>query len=594
MLSHYTKFLILIIFLFSITSCRKKTSGPRLLQPNIILIVTDDQGYGDLGFHGNPVIKTPVLDSLAGKSTRFNQFYVSPVCAPTRASLLTGRYSIRTGVYDTYNGGAIMNDEEKTIPEYLKHAGYITAIFGKWHLGDSYPFRPSDQGFDHSLVHGAGGIGQPGDFYENYIKGDSSYFNPVLSENGKKIRTSGYCSDVYTRRAIEFMKDNKDHPFFVYLSYNAPHTPLQLPDDYYEMYREIPDTAFALSNVKGGTIPSKRSIEDAKRVYGMVTNIDDNLNRLFQFLGQSDMIENTLIIFITDNGPQQNRYNAGLRSRKGSVFEGGIRVPSFWSWPSRLQANREIEQVATHFDILPTLLDISGISPDTSAGKKPDGVSLWPLLSGDKQSIEERSIVYHWNRGYPEPYQNMAIRKGPYKLVGQGGYNMHASQFELFNLREDPYEKEDIGMDLPDTVNRLREELDRWYNHIINNKDLKPQRIVIGSEYENPVILNRNDAHGPMAKRWMDPTALGYWYATIAEEGKYTIRVRLFRSLGPGKLTFRAGTIQRSVDFDGPEEMDLFELKDLHLLDGDCIIEAWYDHEGLFYAPIYIEIEKTD
>ena len=201
--------------------------------------MSDDQGHGDLGFHGNPDIKTPVLDSLAAVSARFTQFYVSPVCAPTRASLMTGRYSIRTGVYDTYNGGAIMSADELTIAEYLKTKGYICGVFGKWHLGDSYPFRPQDQGFDYTFVHSGGGIGQPGDFYDNYIRPSDSYFDPVIMKNGKKIKTTGYCSDVFTDEMLKFIDTNKSHPFFAYLAFNAPHTPLLVPEKYYTMYENL-------------------------------------------------------------------------------------------------------------------------------------------------------------------------------------------------------------------------------------------------------------------------------------------------------------------------------------------------------------------
>lgn len=207
-------------------------------RPNVILIMTDDQGFGDLGFYGNPHIKTPTIDRFAEQSVRFDQFMVSPVCAPTRASLMTGRYSLRTGVRDTYRGGAIMAAQEITLAEMLKEVGYTTGMVGKWHLGDNYPSRPQDQGFDFTLHHLSGGIGQPGD-WPNTFKRDSSYFNPTLWKNGQQFQSKGYCTDVFTNTAIDFIDENQDKPFFLYLAYNAPHAPLQVPQEYYNIYKNI-------------------------------------------------------------------------------------------------------------------------------------------------------------------------------------------------------------------------------------------------------------------------------------------------------------------------------------------------------------------
>jgi arylsulfatase A-like enzyme len=322
-------------------------------KPNVILIITDDQGYGDLGITGNPHVRTPVIDNFAKQSVRFTNFYVSPVCAPTRASLLTGRYSLRTGIRDTYNGGAMMAAEEITLAEMLKQADYKTGIFGKWHLGDNFPSRPSEQGFDESLIHLSGGMGQVGDI-TTYFKGDSSYFDPVLWHNNQPEAFEGYCSDIFTEQAIDFIEKNKQSPFFCYLSYNAPHTPLQVPDAYYARYKDLdPSQGFEKD---GRPFPSmtEQDKEDARKVYAMVENIDDNLGKLFQKLDQLGLTENTIVIFMTDNGPQQRRYVGGLRDRKGSVFQGGIRVPFFLSYPSSFAGNREIETMAAHLDIVPT------------------------------------------------------------------------------------------------------------------------------------------------------------------------------------------------------------------------------------------------
>ncbi|MFQ3352172.1 MAG: arylsulfatase A-like enzyme, partial [Candidatus Marivariicella framensis] len=266
------------LLLFSVMSFAQEK-----LHPNVIIIMTDDQGYGDLGITGNPHVKTPVIDKFAAESIRFNNFYVSPVCAPTRSSLMTGRYSLRTGIRDTYNGGAIMSSNEVTIAEMLKQVDYKNGIFGKWHLGDNYPSRPSDQGFDESVIHLSGGMGQVGDI-TTYFKGDKSYFDPVLWHNNKKEAYKGYCSDIFTEQAISFIKKNKESPFFCYLSFNAPHTPLQVPEKYYQLYKDIDPTSGFNKDNKLFEKMTERDKEDARKVYAMVSNIDDNIGKLLKEL----------------------------------------------------------------------------------------------------------------------------------------------------------------------------------------------------------------------------------------------------------------------------------------------------------------------
>jgi len=361
-------FAVLSLLIFSELSLAQNAK-----HPNVILIITDDQGYGDLGVTGNPHVKTPVIDALAKESLRFNNFYVSPVCAPTRASLMTGRYSLRTGIRDTYNGGAIMASNEVTIAEMLKKADYKTGIFGKWHLGDNYPSRPSDQGFDESLIHLSGGIGQVGDI-TTYFKGDKSYFDPILWHNNKKEAYSGYCSDIFTDNAIAFIEKNKEAPFFCYLSFNAPHTPLQVPEKYYQQYASIDPASGFENDDRPFTEMSNKDKEDARKVYAMVTNIDDNLGKLFKKLDDLNIADNTLIIFMTDNGPQQIRYVAGMRGRKGSVYKGGVRVPFYMKYPASFKGDKDIESVAAHMDVLPTLSEICNV--DLPKEKVIDGKSL--------------------------------------------------------------------------------------------------------------------------------------------------------------------------------------------------------------------------
>jgi len=587
--------LVLFGCLLILSACTNKSEISNANLPNVILIITDDQGYGDFGFYGNPHIKTPFLDNLAAMSTRFNQFYVCPVCAPTRAGLMTGRYALRTGVYDTYNGGAIMHADEVTLAEILKNAGYSTGIFGKWHLGDSYPFRPVDQGFNTSLIHHAGGIGQPGDHFNNFMNPDSSYFNPVLFSNGNEVKTEGYCSDIFTMAAMDFIENNQrdkvNKPFFLYLAFNAPHTPLQLPGEYFDMYKDV--------SITSGNYPDKGSfpemnakdIEDAKRVYGMVTNIDNNLQLLFQKLTELELVEHTIIIFLTDNGPQQRRYTAGFRERKGSVYEGGIRVPSFWYWKGNFAENFEIDDPAANIDVLPTILDLCNVN--IPPGLDLDGRSLTPLIRGEVKALPERTLFFEWQRGYTEPYRNIAVRKGNYKMVGNIEYYEDPIGLELYHITDDPYEMNDISDINPGIVKDLKIELDQWYSEVISNEKLvNPPRIIIGSDHENPVILNRNDWKSPKAKQWDSPDAYGYWDITFVSDGQYDVIIHFADHFTrEGRIYIRSGTIQRSMVNRDTTTNQLI-LPDIPFREGDYMFEAWYDSWGRIYTPIYVEIEK--
>jgi len=585
-----TGYILLLLLTVLLAGCK---TVPDEAGPNIILIITDDQGYGDLGFHSNPYIKTPFLDSLARISTRFDQFYVCPVCAPTRAGLMTGRYALRTGVYDTYNGGAIMHTTERTIPEILRDNGYRTGMFGKWHLGDNYPFRPVDQGFDESLVHKAGGIGQPGDHFSNYIRTDSSYFDPVLLRNGQEEATKGYCSDVFTDEAIKFIDSSVGDgqaPFFLYLSYNAPHTPLQVPSEYYELYEslELDPVNFRISEHYPEM--SGWSTEAARRVYAMVTNIDDNLSRLMDKLSQHNIHENTLVIFMTDNGPQQPRYTAGLRQRKGSVYEGGIRVPCFMYWKGKLNENNEIRVPAANIDLLPTIMDLCNI--EASGGQAIDGKSLEPLLFDNDAIWEERTLFFEWGRGFIQPYSNIAVRKGAYKMVGNIEYTADVSGLELYNIDEDPYEQNDISAGHQEIVSGLTAEFDEWYQEVVYGRALTdPPRIIIGSEHENPVILNRNDWKGGKINPWTSSNAYGYWDVQFERDGLYDVSVVFSEALPDrGGIFVRAGTTQRSLTVTQTVSNE-FKLPGVPFRKGDHMFEAWFYSGGNVYSPAYIEID---
>jgi len=484
-------------------------------RPNVLLVVTDDQGHGDLGVHGNPVIRTPNLDRLARRGARLTRFHVAPVCAPTRASLLTGRSNYRTGVTDTFLGRALMHTDEVTLAEVLAAAGYRTGIFGKWHLGDNAPMRPIDQGFQEALVIKGGGIGQPSD-----PPGGGHYVDPVLQHNGKPETRRGYCSDVFTDAAIAFLADpaGGNRPFFAYLAFNAPHTPLEVPEAYRERYAEADFSAGRFP--KAGYPLSDATTRDVTaRVYAMVTNVDDNVGRILDRLDVMGKAGETLVIFLTDNGPQQVRYNSGMRGRKGSVYDGGTRVPFFARWPGHLKAGHEVDRIAAAVDVMPTVLDACGVGPPE--GVKLDGVSLWPLLTGRVESAgwTDRTLCVQWHRGdAPEKFRAFAARTQHYTLVRAEG----SPRLELFDAESDPFQMRDVAAAHPDETERLKAAYAAWFDEVTRTRRFDPpSRIHIGSPRENPTVLTRQDWRGPRAG-W-EAGSLGYWEVETVRPGSFEI-----------------------------------------------------------------------
>lgn len=485
--------------------------------PNVILVMTDDQGYGDLGIHGNPHIRTPNLDRLASEGVRLEQFHVSPVCTPTRASLMTGRYNYRTRAIDTYLGRAMMDTEEVTIAEILSAQGYRTGIFGKWHLGDNYPLRAMDQGFQESLVHGGGGVTQPGDFPGN------RYQDPTLVHNGHPEKTNGYCSDVYTTAAMNFIQQNIEQPFFVYLAYNAPHTPLEVPEEWVKPYRD------------------QGLDETTAKIYAMVANIDENFGRLNDHLRQLNLIDRTLVIFLSDNGPQQERYTAGMREKKGTVYEGGTRVPCFIRLPGVLQSGKTTTVPAAHIDLLPTILDACRVPLPTNL--KIDGVSLWPHLTAET-SIPERSFFFQWHRGDAAlPNQACAMRRGRYKLV-QSQFKPDITDpdqlpWELFDLETDPHESRNLTHEQPERLQEMREAYRQWFEDVSSTRGYDPPRIILGHDRETESVLTRQDWRGPQAGWGKD--GLGHWLVKIEPGHKFDVRFRFSKSPDPLTATLSVG-----------------------------------------------------
>ena len=525
-------------------SCGGRVSEER--PPNIIIVLTDDQGYGDLGAHGNDKIRTPNLDRFAQEGVEFANFYVSPVCAPTRASLLTGRYYYRTGVIHTSRGGAKMHADEVTLAERLLDQGYRTGIFGKWHLGDNYPMRPIDQGFEESLIHKSGGINQSPDR-------PNDYFDPLLWKNGRRFEAKGYCTDIFFAAALDFIAQNRDEPFFVYLPTNAPHTPLIVSDEYANLYREA-----GLD-------------ETTAKVYGMVENIDDNFGRLLEKLDELDLRENTLIVFLSDNGPQQKRFNVGLRGRKSSAYEGGIRAISLWQWPREFRKPVVLSSTAAHIDVTPTVLQAVG----ADASHDLDGRTLLPILRGEQDVLADRTLFFQCHRGLrPRRYQNAAVRRGPHKLIlGPGTFSEEAwsapekPPVELYDLSEDSAEENDLAAEQPQVVEDLLRRYEKWFADVANTRAFEPGVIHIGSEAEPVSVLSRYQDSTYVDGR---PTT---WRAEIERGGRYEIRVKREEETwwsGPASIyvsvngevqekRLEAGEDHASFDITaGPAELDIW------------------------------------
>jgi arylsulfatase A-like enzyme len=576
------RFLLIVFIVFN--SCINPIENKK---PNVIIIMTDDQGFGDLGINKNPNIITPNIDQFASESVRFDNFFVSPVCAPTRASLMTGRYSLRTGVRDTYNGGAIMSNTETTIAEILKEADYSTGIFGKWHLGDNYPFRPSEQGFDESIIHLAGGIGQVGDF-TNYYKGNTSYFDPILWKNNKKNQYDGYCSDIFAENAVKFIEKNKNKPFFCYLSFNAPHTPLQVPKKYYNMYKDL-DPELGFKDESLASKMSEKDKEDARRIYGMVTNIDDNVGKVLNKLTELGIEEETIIIFMTDNGPQQFRYNSNMKGLKGTVYNGGTRVPFYIKYAEKFKNSKVISRMSAHIDILPTILELCNLK--IPSDRKIDGQSLVPLINS--KPFNDRHLFSYWTRRFPEKYINMSIQNDNYKLVGNNDYNGKIKDFELYDLIADPLESKNVINQNIEIAKSFKIEMDNSIDDLLSSENIKnPPRIIIGSEFENPTVLNRNDASGERGI-WAQNDIYSYWKVNF-KKGTYDFKFKFKDSITSKGTLFTE--INNRVYSKKTEKVvySTLEMNDISIENSEVDLISFLKLNNKKIFPFWIEIYKKN
>ena len=460
-------------------------------QPNIILIMTDDQGYGDLSCLGSPLIETPHLDALHAASTRLTNFHVSPTCAPTRAALLTGRYNNRDGVWHTIMGRSLLRRDVPTMADHFAGAGYKTGIFGKWHLGDNYPYRPQDRGFQECFVHGGGGVGQAPDYWGN------DYFDDTYLHNGKPISCKGYCTDGWFSVAERFINTNSAAPFFCYIPTNAPHFPYHVAPEYSQPFQD-----------KGLT-------EVQANFHGMVKNIDDNVGRLLTRLDELKLADDTIVIFMTDNGTAEGS-PGGMRGRKGSEYEGGHRVPCFIRWPgSTLMAGRDVPLLAAHFDLVPTLLDLCGVPAKDKAAF--DGISLRPWLENPALPEPDRTIIVDSQRvETPEKWRASAVLEKDWRLVNGK---------ELYDLQSDPEQRTDLAVELPERVAKLRNHYESWWEDVSKTFD-QYCPIVIGAPDQGKTVLNSHDWHGEKPA-WNQSHILkgepgnGFWAVEVAEAGEY-------------------------------------------------------------------------
>jgi arylsulfatase A-like enzyme len=425
----------------------QRTAGLPTRRPNIVIVLADDVGYGDFSCHGNPVIRTPHVDAFYRQSVRFTDFHVSPTCAPTRCALMTGRHEFKSGVTHTILERERMSLKAVTIAQVLHDAGYATGIFGKWHLGDQEPYQPEHRGFDEVFIHGGGGIGQtfPGSC------GDApgnTYFNPALLHNGKFEKTHGYCTDLFFGQALRWIDRERTsgRPFFAYITPNAAHTPLQVPEDYFALYR--------------GKVP-----ENVARFFGMIANIDDNFGRLLAKLDEWKLADNTLVVFMTDNGGTQGvkLYNAGMRGMKNTPYQGGTRVPSLWRWPAGFAGGRDVAALSAHIDVFPTLAQIAGAKLSKAAQKQVEGRSLVEFLKNPEATAADRFLVTHcgrWPLGKAETakYKDYSLRDARFTLVNNK---------ELYDLRKDPGETTNVIAQHPDEVARLRAAYDQWWADVL-------------------------------------------------------------------------------------------------------------------------------
>ena len=540
-----------------------------LAKPNVIVVMTDDQGYPELSAHGNPILKTPNLDRLHGQSLRLEDYHVSPMCAPTRGQLMTGLDAARNGATNVSSGRALLRPEIPTMANFFGDAGYTTGIFGKWHLGANYPFRPEDRGFDETVWFPSSHIGSVPDYWGN------DYFDDTYINNGKLKQYKGYCTDVFFEEALSFIKQSAESgkPFLAYIAPNTPHGPLVAKEEDEKAIAEIlAQEEFA--NMGRGL---KARLAD---YLGMVRNIDTNMGALMKFLSNEGLRDDTIVVFQTDNGSTHGPlyYNAGMRGMKTELWEGGHRVPCLISWPNGgLAKPQAIDGLTQVQDMLPTLLDLCNILTD----RKFDGMSLAPVLRGRTTVPEDRMLVINYSRmpgfvNYPTPFAQTLMYRNQGEVLWKRWRLLEDR--ELYNLETDPLQTTNVIDKHPKVLAKLRNRLDEWWADVGPHAN-DVQRVVIGSEHENPSRLTGCE--------WLDvfidqqrqirvgQQKSGYWMLEVAEDGEYDFELRRWPKEIDRPIIAPSEGGQGAMDIDTAS----FYLSDYHHLDiGD---KKPYRFEGL-------------
>ncbi|SDX18253.1 Arylsulfatase A [Lutibacter oricola] len=498
-------------------SCNKKVEEKNNKKPNVVLVITDDQGYGDLGIHGNKIIKTPNIDAFHGESYHLTDFHVGPTCAPTRSGLMTGRYANSVGVWHTVGGWSLLREQEKTMADMFTQAGYKTGAFGKWHLGDNYPFRAHDRGFQEAVMHYGGGAYQTPDYWGN------TYFNDTYFKNGEPTKYEGFCTDVFFDEAKSFIKKNKDEPFFCYISTNAPHGPYNVPLEYYNMYKDIDENLLS---------------DTQKRFYGMITNVDDNFGELRKTLKELNIADNTILIFMTDNGTaagyrynKQKKittgFNAGMRGAKGSAYEGGHRVPFFIHWKDGdITVSKDITQLTANLDIMPTLAELCGIELPKD-GMPIAGKSLVPMFKNPELKDDRMLVTDSQRLQKLVKWRNSSVMQNKWRLINGK---------ELYNIENDKGQKKNLAESNPEKVKEMRDFYEKWFEEVSVQGD-EEVYIPIGTKFENPTTLTSHDLHSMKEKEFYawnqiyirnGAVAEGYWSINVTEPGEYEFSLRRY------------------------------------------------------------------
>ena len=555
--------------------------------PNVIIVITDDQGYGDLACHGNPVLKTPNLDTLYADSIRFTDFHVSPFCTPTRAALMTGRHPARTGAFRTSSGRSNLKSTEVTMAHYFEKAGYATGMVGKWHLGDNAPCRPQDIGFQDVIWHKGGGIGQAPDYYGNN-QFDDTY---QRHKNGTTAyeKFTGYATDIWFNEAQRFVTENKQKPFFLYLSLNAPHSPYKVPKQWSAPYKEI-------VTWKGGA-----------EFYGMITNLDHNLGELRKKLNDLQIADNTLLIFMTDNGssngfarqalPEESYrgFRANMKGMKSTVFEGGHRVPLFLHWPAGgFTGGQDRPQLTAHLDVLPTLAEICGLTLKQEIPR--DGNTFLPSIKSASAPPTRDHYITQLQGGIrnlsePKPYSVSCVAQGKWRLIDGE---------QLNNIEDDPMQHRNIAEKHPEVVAELRAIYDKHWKSIA--PQMQPGRLDLGNPAENPTRLCSQDWYLPVGNppwHFSEINHLkkitGPWLVNVTQAGTYKFTLRQFPEVADkpviavdAKIEI-AGVIQEAEVPKGAKEVTFT----IELPAGETTLTTWLTNKkGETGGAYFTEVQK--